>query len=471
MFGVGLFVLRIRSKSYLGGVLKLKSKLTTAAAVFALAVTCFSGIANADTGNGAQTPYSVSVQALEGPTATDLYVNVTPTSSNYTAPSTLKKIQLKTFDQNDTLVYTRNYNNGVSSPNGTSDIVLTDVVRHQPLQTMVLVQNSQTTNTQVLTATGVVLLRPEMSVDQITAPQTAYVNSLIDISAVIKELNGDVGAASTVQILNGSTVLDTANVNVQAGGTSPVAFLAKFSQPGTYNLRALISNVQPGEYDTTHNEKDFTINIIQPDKPMQYTSNYNYIDYKITNNYNSYYEHDNVTEVGSNDLFQLQASTTDQVNPAGTFTIQLKDAQGNPFSESFSNLTPYGNGQYTAYDPSTGAHLYVDESQFGTSLTFSQYGGYYTYSRNYNSLYNQSYSDSYSGTHGSLYKANGQISAHFELPDASGVKYGGDYSIPLSAPASYDNPSSYGWWGGSYYYDYQHTNVSGYSSGVTTWNN
>jgi len=125
VFGVGLFVLRIRSKNYLGGVLKLKAKLTTAATVFALTVTCCSGIANADTGNGTKSPYSVSVQALEGPTSTDLYVNVTPSSSNYTAPNTLKKIQLKTFDQNDTLVYTHNYNNGVSSPNGTSDIVLT----------------------------------------------------------------------------------------------------------------------------------------------------------------------------------------------------------------------------------------------------------------------------------------------------------------------------------------------------------
>lgn len=90
------------------------------------------GVAHANTGGvnhavGSQPAYSLSIQAFQGPTSTDLYINTTPTSSSIAQANTLKKVQLKTFDPNGDLVYTRNYNQDVATPNGTADIQLSDV--------------------------------------------------------------------------------------------------------------------------------------------------------------------------------------------------------------------------------------------------------------------------------------------------------------------------------------------------------
>lgn len=453
----------------------MKSRLVVSTITLALSTFGFTGVASASPNNsstayGTQTPYSLGIEALEGPTYTDLYVNLTPMSSGITTPDTLKKVQLKTFNQNGELVYTRNDNNGVASPNGTADIQLTDVVRHQPLQTLVQVQNSQTTDTTVLNATGVVLLRPELSVDSVDAPTTAYVNTSINVSAIVKELNGDLGANSTVQILNGDTVLDTANnVKVSAGGSAAVAFLLNFSQPGTYHLRALISNVQPGEYDATHNEKDFTIQVLQPDKTMQYRSYYDYYDYHDTGSSTGeyyYYFGDNYDNKGSFDQYELIAQTTDSFTPSGTFSLKLTSANGNVFTDTFSNFRQAYNGEYYAYDPTTGGHLWIHQSPYGTTLSYSQQGGYYVNSDNWYDYTNNTYS------YGELFKASpGQLDGHFELPATSGIKYGGDFTVPLVSIPDYNYEDKYSWWGG--YYDYSwsvYNRVQGYNSGLTSWN-
>jgi len=439
----------------------------------------FTGVASAstkspDTATGSQTPYSLQIQALEGPTYTDLYVNTSPTTAGITALNSLKKVQLKTFDKNGNLVYTRNYNNGVAAPNGSADIQLTDVSRHQPLQTEVLVQNDQTTNTQVLKAQGIVLLRPELSLDQVDTMSTAYVNTPFDVSTIIKELNGDVGANFTVQLLNGNDVIDEAqNVQVAAGGTQPVAFALKFSQPGTYTLRALISNVQPGEYDTKYNEKDFTIQVIQPNKTVTYTSSYFSGDYSYTSDSNGYYYgNTHVSHTESYDDFSLSAQTPDIFTPAGTFMLNLHDSTGATFHELFTNVHIYSYGAgydyYVAYDSTTGGRLWITQSPSGTNFVYTQHGGNYTYSQNYYGWYGNYGSNSYS--YGTLFQAHGQLAAHFEFPSSSDVIYGGNYTMNLT---NLPDITQSGFYSDGYYYDnyvYQYLNqVQGFSVGVTTW--
>jgi hypothetical protein len=204
----------------------------------------FTSIAGA-TGNGTVDPYALGLQALQAKDGTtDLYVNVTPQLSGYTAPDSLKKVQLKSYDLNGKLVYTRNYNGGVASPNGQADIILNDVKRYQPLNTEVLVQNVQTKDTKVLCAETKVLFRPDLTVDKITSPAKVHKNESFAVSSIIKELNGDVGAKATIQILNGTNVLDTADgVLVNAGAQQMANFMLKLTEVGTYTLTAKISNV------------------------------------------------------------------------------------------------------------------------------------------------------------------------------------------------------------------------------------
>jgi hypothetical protein len=445
----------------------------------ALLLSSLSSVAYASTGSlsnpaGEQPSYALKIQALKGPTSTDLYVNTTPTNAGIHPLNSLKKVQLKTFDKNNDLVYTRNYNNGVAAPNGSAEIQLNDVSRHQPLQTEVLVQNNQTTKTQVLKAQGIVLLRPELSIDQVDTLSTGYVNTPINVSTIIKELNGDLGANFTVQILNGDTMLDQAeNVQISSGGTQPVAFALKFSQPGTYKLRALISAVQPGEYDTKHNEKDFTIQVIQPNKTMHYSSSYYSTDYNYESDSNEYYYGNyHFNEVGSHDQFQLSAETPDVFTPSGTFTLQLHDSSGATFNQQFTNFNLSDNGSgykyYSSYDSSTGGNLWITQSMYGTTINYSQYGGNYTYSENYDDYYGYTYT--YNESFGTLFKANGQLSAHIELPSSSNINYGGNYTMDLNNLPDQIYTDYYNYY--NYYssYIYQYLNqVRGNSNGDTTW--
>lgn len=85
--------------------------------------------------NGAIDPFELGLQALQAKDGiTDLYINVTPQLCDYTTPVSLKKVQLKSYDLDAELAYTRNFNGGVTSPNGQAIIALDDVMRYQPLR-------------------------------------------------------------------------------------------------------------------------------------------------------------------------------------------------------------------------------------------------------------------------------------------------------------------------------------------------
>lgn len=233
----------------------------------------FTSVAEA-AGNGTADPYVIGLQALQAKDGmTDLYVNVTPKLDGYTAPNVLKKVQLKSYDLNGKLAYTRNYNGDVASPNGQADIKLNDVKRYQTLHTEVLVQNGQTKDTKVLREETKVLFRPDLTVDQITAPVQVHKNESFAVNTNIKELNSDIGATATVQILNGTTVLDTANgVLVNAGAQQFTNYMISLPEVGTYTLTVKVSDVAPGDFDDSNNEKTFTVEVVDDNKPVSYWS-------------------------------------------------------------------------------------------------------------------------------------------------------------------------------------------------------
>jgi hypothetical protein len=425
----------------------------------------FTSVAGA-AGNGTVDPYSLGLQALQAKDGiTDLYVNVKPTLDGYSAPNSFKKVQLKSYDVNGKLAYTRNYNGDVAAPNGQADIKLDDVKRYQPLNTEVLVQNGQTKDTKVLRAETKVQFRPDLAVDKITSPAKVHKNESFAVSSIINELNGDVGAKATIQILNGTNALDTAEgVLVNAGAQQMANFMLKLSEVGTYTLTAKISNVTPGDYDDSNNEKTFTVEVIDDNKSVSYWSDYTYYkDY----NYNYESSYDNSHQSGSYEYFSVGTWTPDKVDPA-SFKLTLTSETGNKVEAKLPDLYKYSNwgdySQFYGYDQNTNTNIWGYSTPWGTQTYAGHYAGHYSY--NWQSYWG---SGAYSYDYGQLLKAEKSVDVNLDLLSANGTHYGGNYSIALTPySASWDYWSDWWYWY-NYHYWGNYTYYSGYNSGVTTW--
>lgn len=431
---------------------------------FAL-VLSFTSVAGA-AGSGTVDPYAIGLQALQAKDGiTDLYVNITPKLDGYTAPNVLKKVQLKSYDLNGKLAYTRNYNGDVASPNGQADIKLNDVKRYQPLHTEVLVQNGQTKDTKVLREETKVLFRPDLTVDQITAPVQVHKNESFAVNTNIKELNGDIGATATVQILNGTTVLDTANgVLVNAGTQQFANYMISLPEVGTYTLTVKVSDVTPGDFDYSNNEKTFTVEVVDDNKPVSYWSSYTYNkDYSW--NYDNYYETYHQSESYEN--FSVSTWTPDKVDPA-SFKLKLTSETGNTIEAKLPDIYQYYNWgdtyYFSGYDQNTNTNIWGYSTPWGTQTYVGHYAGYYSY--NWQSYWG---SGSYSYDYGQTLKAESSVAVNLDLLSTNGTHYGGNYSISLTPYSdSWDYWSGWWYWYNTHYWGHN-TYYSGWSSGVTAW--
>lgn len=79
----------------------------------------FAGTVSAVPANeGTTNSYDLALQALKGKdSVTDLYVKITPKANDMIPPDILKKIQLKSYDLEGKLIYTKNLFNVAASRN------------------------------------------------------------------------------------------------------------------------------------------------------------------------------------------------------------------------------------------------------------------------------------------------------------------------------------------------------------------
>lgn len=436
---------------------------------------CFSvaaAAAPASKANGAKDPYNLSLTALKGQEQTDLYISVSPKEIGFTAPESLKKVQLKSFSTDGVHEYTHN-SFDIASPSGVAAIALKDVDRYQVLETKVAVKNAQTVSEKNLSGSVTVLLRPDLSFKEVTAPEQAKVNVPFTVNAALKESNLDVGASAKVTILNGDQVLDVANgVIVEKGGSKSVAFALQLAEAGDYNLRAVISDVAPADYNNANNEASFSVQVVDSLKSVSYQSNYSY-DADNEYHYQEYDWYGNLArdhhQKSTTENFNLYASTSDVFDPNGEFKIDLTDENGNAQAITLSNMQYqdwsyyYGYKAYYGYDSGTNLNVYVYQYPWGTDIQVHKSAGNYQYSDNYNGYY--------SSSHGVILGAKQELSVHFELPTTTGSAYGGSYDIPLTYnPYTWENYYNNYW----YYYSYKYWGHSnqyyGYSYGVTATN-
>jgi hypothetical protein len=242
--------------------------IPAAIAVLAATFVGATGAARADNSapcsSSTEAPYSMQLTALTGRAGADVAVTVAATGG-CALPATLKKVQLKTFDADGSLVQTRNLTD-VDAPGGkTGGLDLGDVPRDRRIDADVLVQTGTPARTYVLRGTARTLLRPDLVVEEI-APRRALAGKPVVISAVIGERNGDVGASALVSMsaLPGATE----PVVVPAGGRVTVSFAAvTFATPVPVDLTVEVTGAAPTETNVGNNTRSATLDLTANELP------------------------------------------------------------------------------------------------------------------------------------------------------------------------------------------------------------
>jgi hypothetical protein len=204
-----------------------------------------SGIPNATGRSGAASIEARALLGRDGATVID-----------FASSGTIAKVQLKTGGITD------NYNH---VENGGALSIRTDgLIRHQPVEIQANVRDVDGARTDVVTASEIVKLRPDLAVTSISAPAQAAANVDVAIYAIVRELNGDTGARANAALLVNGTVVDRANeIWVDAGGSVSVAFRHAFGAYGNASLQVVVDSVDPGDWDEANNSASRPIEIAE----------------------------------------------------------------------------------------------------------------------------------------------------------------------------------------------------------------
>ena len=160
-------------------------------------------------------------------------------------PGNVDKIQIKTFGPNGVHLTTTNHNRLKNG--GFALYSLSHLTQRGAVQVQANVSGIDPTRNDVVTVTEVIKLRPDLAAQSLSAPDQAIVNTPVNISAIVHELNGDVGArASCVLSVDGSEVDRASGIWVDAGGTVSCAFTHRFEQVGARALSVAVTQVTPG---------------------------------------------------------------------------------------------------------------------------------------------------------------------------------------------------------------------------------
>ena len=124
--------------------------------------------------------------------------------------------------------------------------------------------------TDVVTTIDTVKKRPDLSALKLAGPAKAYTNQPVTFTATVSELNGDVGAhADCILSADGQQVDQSLGIWVDAAGTVSCSFQTSFATTGIKHLTVSVANVVPGDWDTSNNSAQTTIEIVDPIVKLQ----------------------------------------------------------------------------------------------------------------------------------------------------------------------------------------------------------
>lgn len=429
--------------------------------------------------------YQVSVQALQDVNKnTDVIVTLKPNQSGIAPATLIKHVQMKSIDLTGNLRWTKNEMNvaaQVNAQTGTSSATKTynDMSRQQPVQVQLNVQTGQTTKTEVLRTSMPVMFRPDLTVSEVRHEETVRVGQVLNIAASIKELNGDLGATTTVRLMQGQTVLDrAAGLVVNKGGTSQAVFSTKFDKAGNYTMTIAADATNPGDYNVSNNSKTITVKVVNDVKPSTYHMSYWHQAGTNGHSYsNWYYNNYTYRYSGEQQGFNHQVTSEPGVTlafPIAKASLQVNLDNGQfVFNKEVQNIAEsygYEGGCYSYKQGSAqlgdGIVLYVTTQKNcgyseATYAYLSQYAAdYVQYSQNYYYYWGEQVNTQ---KHGTIWRAKNMISSRLMVTSSDGTSIGGTGTISLTqTPYVYDN---YDYWGGRSWGNY--VTVNGWGQGAS----
>jgi gamma-glutamyltranspeptidase/glutathione hydrolase len=197
--------------------------------------------------------YVLDVQALISQDGTALTVTV----GGEPVPPTLHKLQVKALASGGGHAETRNFFD-VPAPDGVVRVGLGPLARLQPIEVKALIKPD---SVEPAGATGVVLLRPDLAVRSLFAPQRVVRGHPFTVVGAVDEVAGDTAARATAVLSDGGVELASQVIDVPAGGSAQVAFPVRLDVPAAHALELEIRSAAPSESETGNNEAVRTVNV------------------------------------------------------------------------------------------------------------------------------------------------------------------------------------------------------------------
>lgn len=233
-------------------------------AILALAVLAAAPTARAaDPGCGSSTKdaYALAARALTGPTATDVELHVSG-AAGCTVPSTIKHVQIKTFDETGEVVDVV-VRSDVAVADDLAVVALDRVVRGRRVAIKASVQTGEPVRTYVLDDETTSRLRPDFVVHSVHAPAQTLTTRPVNVTAEIDEINGDTGGTAKVTLASVLGPLgDPVEVTVDPGGSASVSFKqVSLPDPLVEQLRVLVTSSAPVEYDVENDMNETSVDV------------------------------------------------------------------------------------------------------------------------------------------------------------------------------------------------------------------
>ena len=182
-------------------------------------------------------------------------------SSSIAAPGVpageISKLQVKQISHDGVLLSTVNSRPAAS--------VVVEEIPGLAAGTIVQVQGNirgiDRSRTDVVTVRTTVLRRPDLGVAGLLVPSAAVAGIPVVISATVSELNGQVGARGSCDLLVDGALVDAApGIWVDAGDAVSCAFSYAFPEaPGTKQVTVRVSGVTPRDDDPTNNSASASV--------------------------------------------------------------------------------------------------------------------------------------------------------------------------------------------------------------------
>ena len=205
--------------------------------------------------------YTMALGALTGPSDTELRIGVAA-AAGCEAVTESKHVQIKIYNADGTLASVQNLHD-VAVTAGAAPIMLDRVDSGHTIDVQAQVRTRSASRTLILGATVAAMLRPDLVVSSVQAPLQTLPTRGVDVVAEVAEVKGDTSATAHVSLAGAIGPLAApVDVTVPAGGSVTVTFPGvALTTPASTELRVIVSDADPGEYDTTNQSRPATVEV------------------------------------------------------------------------------------------------------------------------------------------------------------------------------------------------------------------